>query len=67
MGVLSDGYAKLAEDLGLETSLKDVGIKETDLELLATEAMKVTRLLQNNMRELEWQDAYNLYNQAFNA
>ena len=67
MGVLSDGYAKLAEDLGLETSLKDVGIKETDLEMLATEAMKVTRLLQNNMRELEWQDAYNLYNQAFNA
>jgi len=67
VGVLSDGYAKLAEDLGLETSLKDVGIKETDLELLATEAMKVTRLLQNNMRELEWQDAYNLYNQAFNA
>ena len=67
MGVLSDGYAKLAEDLGLETSLKDVGIKETDLELLATEAMKVTRLLQNNMRELEWQDAYNLYSQAVNA
>jgi len=64
VSVLADGCSQLAQDLSLPTSLQDVGIKEHDTELLAGEAMKVTRLLQNNMRDICLDDAYQLYNKA---
>jgi alcohol dehydrogenase class IV len=38
---LASGFANLAADLQIPTSLKDVGITEADLSLLSTEAMKV--------------------------
>ena len=52
VSVLADGYAQLAQDLAIPTSLEEVGIQEKDLELLSTEASKIERLLQNNMRML---------------
>ena len=62
--MLADGYAQLASDLAIPTCLEDVGIKEKDIELLATEASKIERLLQNNMREVTLQDAFDLYSKA---
>ena len=61
---LADGFAQLAVDLDIPTCLEEVKIAEGDIENLATEAMKVTRLLQNNPREVKWEDARDLYTQA---
>merc|ERR1712012_635355 len=63
--VLADSCAQLSRDLNIPTCLSDVGIKNTETELLANEAMKVTRLLQNNMREINLDDAFNLYTSAW--
>lgn len=54
----------LAGDLGLPTRLRDVGISELDVNLLACDAMKQTRLLINNPRELGFDDAVSLYQEA---
>lgn len=42
-------------------TLRDVGVTEADLDLLATDAMKVDRLLGNNPRPVTWADARALY------
>ena len=39
-------------------------MQDHQTELLAGEAMKVTRLLQNNMRDITRTDAHNLYSRA---
>ncbi|MCY1263837.1 Long-chain-alcohol dehydrogenase 1 [compost metagenome] len=54
----------LAGDLGLPTRLRDVGISEGDVSLLACDAMKQTRLLINNPREVNFDDAVSLYQEA---
>jgi alcohol dehydrogenase class IV len=54
----------LAAELQLPTRLRDVGIAEADLPALAEDAMKQTRLLINNPRELTLQDAASLYREA---
>ncbi len=56
---------ELVGDLGIERRLRDVGVRETDLETLAIDAMKVQRLLVNNPREVTLDDARALYRQAF--
>jgi alcohol dehydrogenase class IV len=50
--------------LGLPTRLTDVGIAAQDIEVLAGDAMRQTRLLVNNPRELGREDAAALYRQA---
>ncbi|MCK9508818.1 MAG: iron-containing alcohol dehydrogenase [Pigmentiphaga sp.] len=45
--------------------LSEVGIAREDLPLLAEEAMKVGRLLQNNRREVRYEDALALYTSAY--
>lgn len=50
---------------GIETQLRQVGIKNTDLERLSEQAMLQTRLLVNNPRELTLQDALAIYQSAF--
>ena len=52
---------ELPVELGLKTRLSQVGIAEADLEALATDAMKQTRLLINNPREVAYGDAYAIY------
>ena len=52
---------ELPVDLGLKTRLSQVGIAQADLEALATDAMKQTRLLINNPREVAYGDAYAIY------
>lgn len=56
---------ELVDDLGLERTLRAVGVEEGDLPMLATDAMKVQRLLVNNPREVTYDDALALYHQAF--
>jgi alcohol dehydrogenase class IV len=62
--LLADRLASLSEKLGLQTRLRDVGIKETDLAKLASDAMKQTRLLVNNPRDLTEIDVYEIYRSA---
>ena len=48
----------------MPAKLSEVGIAKTDLELLATEAMKQQRLLPNNPREVTLDDARSMYAMA---
>lgn len=48
-----------------QSRLRDVGISESDLDALADGAMKQTRLLPNNPREVLWHDARRLYAEAY--
>ena len=59
-----DRLADLNQELGLETTLRDVGVKEEDLQRLAAAAMEQTRLLVNNPREVTEQDAFNIYSKV---
>jgi len=55
----------LAAACGIPLRLRDVGIPEHDLPRLASEAMKVTRLLKNNPRKLCIADAESIYRAAY--
>jgi len=57
--------ADLTKRLGLATRLRDVGIPEESLPKLAADAMKQTRLLVNNPRELAEADALAIYKSAW--
>lgn len=52
---------KLNVELGLEAGLKQVGISQSDIPKLASDAMNQTRLLVNNPRELQEEDAAQIY------
>ncbi|MEQ1691100.1 MAG: iron-containing alcohol dehydrogenase [Gemmatimonas sp.] len=60
-----EAMAEQVAQLGLERSLRDVRIQEADLPMLASDAMKVQRLLVNNPRDVSYDDALMLYRQAF--
>lgn len=62
--IFIDKLADLNAELGLETTLREVGIKQEDLDKLADAAMEQTRLLVNNPREVSRQDAYTIYKKA---
>lgn len=55
----------LSADIGLEQTLREVGIGESDLPVMAADAMKQTRLLVNNPREVSEADALAIYQAAF--
>ena len=57
-------FADLADDLGLETQLRQVGVSENQIPMLAEDAMRQTRLLVNNPREVSYEDAVEIYGQA---
>lgn len=56
-----DRLAALNTELGLEPGLRSVGIREGDLDKLASDAMNQTRLLVNNPREVSEADARAIY------
>lgn len=56
--------AELSSKLGLQTRLGDIGITEADLPKMARDAMKQTRLLVNNPREVREADALAIYRAA---
>ncbi|WP_309669704.1 iron-containing alcohol dehydrogenase [Gemmatimonas sp.] len=59
-----DAMATIVGELGLERTLGEVGIIEADLPSLATDAMKVQRLLVNNPRDVSYDQALALYREA---
>jgi alcohol dehydrogenase len=63
--LLAEHFLSLAADLGLQTRLSEMNIAESDLPKLAEEAMLQQRLLINNPRELSFDDALSIYQQAF--
>jgi alcohol dehydrogenase class IV len=60
-----DAMAAICRDCKVPPSLADVGIKAGDLKKLAEDAMKQTRLLVNNPREMSYDDALAIYTEAF--
>lgn len=58
-------FQNLPKELGLPVQLSQCGVKQTDLDMLATDAMLQQRLLINNPRELSVDDARSIYQQAF--
>ncbi len=46
-------------------SLSEAGVRETDLPMLARDAMNVQRLLVNNPRDVQYEDALAIYQVAF--
>ena len=59
--------ASICRDCGVPSTLAEVGIREQDLDRLAEDAMKQTRLLVNNPREVTYADAYAIYNEALDG
>ncbi len=55
---------QIGKRTGIETSLRQVGIEEADLDRLADDAMLQTRLLGNNPRALTRADAHAIYTAA---
>ena len=69
---IQDTAARFAEELaalnirlGLEAGLREVGIGEGDLAGMASDAMKQTRLLVNNPRDVTEADALAIYRAAY--
>lgn len=55
----------MAEATGIPRRLRDVGVTEADIPLLAADAMKQTRLLVNNPVEIALADAERIYRAAW--
>jgi alcohol dehydrogenase class IV len=61
---LVDGLKALGPELGMQTRLRDVGVSHNHLPMLAEDAMKQTRLLVNNPREMTYAAALAIYETA---
>jgi alcohol dehydrogenase class IV len=61
---LADGFSALAPRIGLKTRLGEVGVGHNHLPMLAEDAMKQTRLLINNPRDVTYEDALAIYSAA---
>ncbi len=56
-----DSLESLSKELNLPYRLRDLEIPKEACQLMASEAMKQTRLLVNNPRKIEESDAFNIY------
>ena len=59
-----DAARRLIRDLGLPGSLREFGVEEDRIPDLAEAALKVTRLMANNRREIGIEDAERIYREA---
>ncbi|MCI2256123.1 iron-containing alcohol dehydrogenase [Domibacillus sp. PGB-M46] len=59
--------AQLSQDVGIPSSLKEVGVTASDIPALAEEASKVDRLLNNNPRWLTVKEIQKIYEEAHGA
>lgn len=59
-----EGFMTLGPELGMESRLTDVGVSHNHLPMLAEDAMKQTRLLVNNPREVTYEAALAIYQKA---
>lgn len=62
---LIEALRAMAIASGIACTLREVGIPDSALDQLATDAMLQTRLLGNNPRPVLWQDARDIYQTAF--
>lgn len=62
---LIDGLRTLIDDVALPATLQDAKVKESDLEMLAEDAMLQQRLLVNNPRDVTYEDALSIYRAAY--
>lgn len=60
-----EAIRKLVAEMPYEQNLRAAGVAETDLPMLAEDAMKVQRLLVNNPRDVAYDDALALYQSAY--
>jgi alcohol dehydrogenase class IV len=60
-----EALAELSQRLGMPTRLREVGIPEDAIARMARDAMKQTRLLVNNPREVSESDAVEIYRRAW--
>ncbi|MEM1078094.1 MAG: iron-containing alcohol dehydrogenase [Pseudomonadota bacterium] len=58
------GFKTLGPELGMQSSLSEVGVSHNHLPMLAEDAMKQERLLINNPREMTLEAAQSIYAQA---
>jgi alcohol dehydrogenase class IV len=56
---------ELIDDVALPATLQQAGVRESDLEMLATDAMQQQRLLVNNPRDITYDDALAIYRAAY--
>lgn len=61
---LVEGFRTLADEIGMQTRLSEVGVSHNNLPMLAEDAMKQTRLLVNNPREMTYEAALAIYEAA---
>jgi alcohol dehydrogenase class IV len=61
---LIEGIERLIAEIGLENRLAQVGISHNHVPMLAEDAMKQTRLLVNNPRDVTYEDAVRIYEAA---
>lgn len=61
---LAEGFAGLGPELGMQSTLREVGVNHNHLPMLAEDAMKQTRLLVNNPREMTYEAALDIYQSA---
>ena len=59
------GIEQLIFDLKIPRKLKDVGINQKDIQMLATDALKQQRLLINNPREVNLEDVISIYEASY--
>ncbi len=59
-----DGFKAMGPELGMQSKLAEVGVNHNHLPMLAEDAMKQTRLLVNNPREMTYEAALDIYTQA---
>ena len=62
-----EALESICRDCEVPATLAEVGIAEADLPRLATDAMKQTRLLVNNPREVTYDDAFAIYAEALSG
>ncbi|MBI5249422.1 MAG: iron-containing alcohol dehydrogenase [Desulfomonile tiedjei] len=60
-----DAIRTLCEDIGIPSSLSEIGILVDDIPKLVEGALKVTRPVENNPRKLEKEEAQYIYERAF--
>ena len=68
--VAKNGILKIraiSERCGIPSSIRELGIPENAIDEMSEAAMKVTRLLANNPREIGLKDAEMIYKNAFNG
>lgn len=61
---MARAFARLGPELGMKSKLSEVGVSHNHLPMLAEDAMKQTRLLVNNPREMTLEAAHAIYEAA---